>query len=487
MNRPRHERTSSPAAQQQRPGRRAFLRTIGTLGLSLPFLEGLPERSAWAQSQPAPVFGMFICTANGVVQSFRDEPEKFWPTAVGPLTVSGMQAFADDRATGLLADHADQLSIVRGVKYPFGNNGCGHALGLLQCLTAAKPSGTSNTATATGVSADTVIAEALNPAGVEPLTLYSGQKEGFINEKLSFRAPNEVRAAEGNPWNVYQRLVGLAQPPSAGASGETATRLALGRKSVNDLVREELNSLLNRPSLSQADRERLDLHFTSIRDLEQSMVNMGLSCSTDGIDTQALEAMNTGRAFRQDGNTEQVAKLQIDLATLAFACNASRVATLQVGDGTDHTRYTINGERVERFHWISHRQTSDGNDGDRIANALEWHIAIDRIRMGTFKYLLDRWSSISIGNGSLLDSAFALWTCHVAVGPSHAFNNLPVIVAGKAGGFLKTGQCIDAGNVNNNRLLNTLISANGVRRNGGPIDNFGDPSLAGGLIEAMLA
>jgi hypothetical protein len=487
MNRLRLDRTSSFSARQPTPGRRAFLRTIGTLGLSLPFLEGLPERSAWAQAQTPPVFGMFICTANGVVQSFRDEPEKFWPTELGPLSVSGMQAFAADRATGLLADHADQLSIVRGIKYPFGNNGCGHALGLLQCLTAAKPSGTSNTATASGVSADTVIAAALHPAGVEPLTLYSGQKEGFINEKLSFRAANEVRAAEGNPWNVYQRLVGLAQPPSTAPSGDTATRLALRRKSVNDLVREELSSLLNRPSLSQADRERLDLHFTSIRDLEQSMVNMGLACSEDGIDTQAIEAMNTGRAFRQDGNIEQVAKLQIDLATFAFSCNASRVATLQVGDGTDHTRYTINGERVERFHWISHRQTSDGNDGDRIANALEWHIAIDRLRMGTFKYLLDRWSSISTGSGTLLDSAFALWTCHVAVGPSHAFNNLPVIVAGKAGGFLKTGQYIDAGNVNNNRLLNTLISANGVRRNGGPVDNFGDPSLAGGLIDGMLA
>jgi hypothetical protein len=476
------------AASNGAAGRRSFLRTIGALGLSLPFLEGLPERSAWAQSQATPVFGLFICTANGVVQNFRDEPDKFWPTDVGPLSVAGMQAFANDRATGLLADYAQQLNIVRGVNYPFPNNGCGHALGLLQCLTAAKPSGTSNTATATGVSADTVISDALNPSGVEPLALYSGMKEGFINEKLSFRAANQVRAAEGNPWNVYQRLVGLADPTAmAGASPEQAARLALRKKSVNDLVREELSGLLSGPSLSQADRERLDLHFTSIRDVEQNMLQMGLSCSADGLDQQALDAMNTGRAFRQDGAIEQVAKLQIDLATLAFACNATRVATLQIGDGTDHTRYTIDGQRVERFHWISHRQTSDASNGEPIANALDWHIAIDRIRMGTFKYLLDRWSSISAGSGTLLDNAFALWTSHVAVGPSHSFNNLPVIVAGKAGGFLKTGQYIDAGKVTNNRLLNTLISASGVRKDGAPITDFGDASLTGGLIDAMVA
>jgi len=430
---------------------------------------------------------MFICTANGVVQSFRDEPEKFWPPTLGPLTVAGMQAFASDRATGMLADYADKLNIVRGLKYPFPNNGCGHALGLLQCLTAARPSGTSNTATASGISADTMIADALNPTGVEPLALYSGLKEGFINEKLSFRAPNQVRAAEGDPWNVYQRLVGLVDPSAASADPGVAAQLALRHKSVNDLVRNELPSLLNRSSLSAADRQRLDLHFSSIRDVEQTMLQMGRACSTDGLDVQALDAMNTGRAFRQDGNIEQVAKLQIDLATLAFACNNSRVATLQLGDGTDHTRYTIDGQKVERFHWISHRQTSDGGDGQPIAQALDWHIAIDRIRMETFKYLLDRWSSTSIGSGTLLDNAFALWTSHVAVGPSHSFSNLPVIVAGKAGGFLKTGQYIDAGNVTNNRLLNTLITANGVRDNGAPVTTFGDTSLQGGMLDAMLA
>jgi hypothetical protein len=489
VNRPHHlEPTSRSSTRQSSPhGRRTFLRTLGTLGLSLPFLEGLPERSAWAQSEPAPVFGMFMCTAHGVVQAFRDEPERFWPTALGPLTVAGMQAFASDRATGILADHAGQLNIVRGLKYPFGNNGCGHALGLLQCLTAARPTGTSNTATASGISADTVIAEALHPAGVEPLSLYAGLKGGFINEKLSFRAPNQVRAAENNPWNVYQRLVGLTQPSNTAGGSDVAGRLALRRQSVNDLVREELGSLLNRPALSQADHERLDLHFTSIREIEQNMLAMSLACTQDGLDVQALEAMNSGRAFRQDGSIEQVAKLQIDLATLAFACNATRVATLQVGDGTDNTRYTVNGQRVERFHWISHRQTSDGNSGDPIPNAVEWHTAIDRIRMETFKYLLDRWSGLSLGNGSLLDHAFALWTSHVSIGPSHGFNNLPVIVAGKAGGFLKSGQYIDAGDVANNRLLNTLISANGVRRDGAPVEDFGDPSLSGGMISGLIA
>ncbi len=477
-------------SRKSRPNRRAFLRTVGGLGLSLPFLESLPERSAFAQEagDAAPTFGLFICTACGVVQRSGRDPERFWPTDIGPLTTAGMQAFAAERSTGLLADYADRLLIVRGINYPFSNRGCGHALGLAHCLTAAEATGNAQRAVPTGVSADTLIANELHAPGVEPLTLYAGRKGGYINEKLSFRAPEQVRAAEGNPWRVYQRLAGLADPQTGAGTGD-AEQLALRRKSVNDLVLGELNSLLNRPQLSMDDRNRLDLHFSSLRDLERDIVSLGVSgCSDERLDVAAMQALSEGDAFRRTDNTiEDVAKLQIDLAAFSFACNTARVGTLQVGDGTDGTRYTLNGVRQERFHWISHRQTSDGNSGDPIENAVEIHAEIDRFRMLTFRHLLERFSSYSTPNGNLLDSAFAMWTSHVAAGPSHSFNNLPIIIAGSAGGYLRQGQYIDAGGVGNNRLLNTLITANGVRRDGGPVTDFGAAGLEGGLIDGMLA
>jgi hypothetical protein len=460
------------AMRRAKLNRRAFLRAAGTAGVGLPFLEGLQSRSAWAQSEK-PVFGLFICTANGVVQQYADEPERFWPTALGALTTSSMEASAAERCTGILAEYAHRLLIVRGVKYPSGLTGCGHAQGLVQCLTARAPTGSSQDTTSTGPSVDTVLATALNPEGVEPLTLYSGMKGGYIDEKLSFSAAGQVRAAEGNPYNVYQRLAGLLDPGTGEPNG-MADQLALRRRSVNDLIRSELSALLARPELSKADKERLDLHFTSIRDVENTMAGMGLSCTGSALDMAAIEAMNSGDAFRQNGQIEEVAKLQMELVALAFACNASRVATLQIGDGTDGTRYTIDGETIERFHWVSHRIQSDGSSGAAIPEALTWHTAIDRIRMNTFKHLLDKWSEYATPDGDLLDNAFALWTSHVATGPAHSFDNLPYLIAGSAGGYLKQGQYVDAGGVSNARLLNTLLTACGV-----PVENFdtGDSGL----------
>jgi hypothetical protein len=381
---------------------------------------------------------------------------------------------------------------VRGVNYPFSNQGCGHALGLAQALTAAKPNGSNNTATASGVSVDTVIAQQLNPSGVDPLTLYSGLKGGFIDEKLSFSAPGQVRAAEGNPYNVYKRLVGLVQPDTgsggsggSGGGNSVADRLALRRNSVNDLIREELNYLKGRPQLSQADLDRLDQHFTAIRDMENNMMGMGLQCTEDGLDTQAIEAMNSGNAFRQNGKIEEVAKLHMELVAFAFACNATRVATMQVGDGTDATRYTIDGQQYERFHYISHRIMSDGTSGTPIEGAVDMHAKIDRVRIGSFKHLIEKWEQYSTPNGPLLDNAFALWTSHVAIG-NHSFNNLPYIIAGSPGGYLKQGQYVDAGGVTNNKLMNTLLTAVGCTNNGAPFENFGDSSLSGGQIDALI-
>jgi len=96
--------------------------------------------------------------------------------------------------------------------------------------------------------------------------------------------------------------------------------------------------------------------------------------------------------------------------------------------------------------------------------------------MKTFKYLLDKWATYATPNGPLLDNAFAMWTNHVAAGPSHSFRNLPIIIAGSGGGYLKQGQYVDAGGVNNGKLFNSLITAAGGRTGGGAYTGFAGQS-----------
>lgn len=447
--------------------RRAFLYGAGTTGLALPFLEGLPERSAFAADDDA-ASGLFICTANGVVQGMGSEPvDHFWPSEVGPLTQSSMEADSEQRCTGLLAEYADRLLMVRGIKHAGVIGGADSAAaGLAMCLTGLPFEGSANKTTSAGPSADWVIARA---AGLEPLTLYAGAKTGYIDERLSFSAAGELVAAEEDPYQVYLKLAGLLD--ADGTPTDAAEELARRRQSVNDLVREDLQTLMANTRLSQADRERLELHLDAIRDIETGLSTT--TCTSRGLDMGVIETIGP------DGFIEDVAQLQMQLAGLAFSCNLTRAATLQWGDGVDQTRYVIDGETVERFSFISNRVQSDGSTGAPIPQALEWHIEIDRIRMRSFKTLLDRWSELTTPQGPLLDSAFAMWTCSKADGPSDSFNNLPIVIAGSPFGRLKQGQYVDAQNVSMARLLTSLIEVCGV-----DASTFADG--VGGLPEVLV-
>ncbi len=462
-----------------RISRRHLLRGIGGATLALPLLEALVPDDALADNGGYTPYAIFLRQANGVAQAVGGsaaEPERYFPSALGPLTQSGMEA-EPDRAVSVLSEYADKLTVIRGVNFAFPGNGCGHSGGGNQVLTAARvsdsPSG--NESLAMGESIDNLIARKLHPDGVEPLTLYAGKMSGYINEVLSYRGPLQLRPAERNPFNAYMDLFGLSS-----LSPEALERLKASRKSVNDLVRGEMQALLGRSDLSLKDRERLDLHFTAIRDLE---VNM--SCELPQMEIDAMNAIQG--ALGDSDNLITIAKMQLDIIALACACGAVQAATLQIGDGNDSTQYTIDGVKQYSFHWISHRIQGDGSEGTPIPDADVLHHEIDKLHLDMFKHLLDRLSSYSLGNGTLLDSGIAILTNDLA-NKYHSYTNVPFVCAGSCNDFLKTGHYVDAGGVANNKLWNTVATAVGVRKDDGAyVDDFGDPSLEGGLIDALLA
>jgi hypothetical protein len=451
-------------------------RLLGLFGVSvaLPYLESFGPKQAQAGTGPAP-FAIFVRGANGVVQK-TDEPEMWWPSKTGTITKESLLADSD-RALSELADHADRLIMVKGIHFKFPMNGCGHTGGGNQCMTAAKVSSdpAGNKSLAMGESIDNRIAVDLNPEGVEPLTLYAGAKGGYVNEVMSYRGPKMIRAAEHNPYKAYMDLFGLSD-----ISSGALEQLQKQRKSVNDLVRDEMKGLLSRNDLSSSDKDRLDLHFQSIRDLENTLV-----CSLPAPDVQKLKDIEA--AAKANDNVQIVTRMQMDIITLAMACGVTRAATLQVGDGLDGTQFTLNGVKQKSFHRISHRIDGDGTSGAPIPDAYKLHHEIDRIQMRQFKYLLDKLTAYDTGSGKLIDAGVTVWLNDLG-DKYHSYNNVPYILAGNCAGYFKTGQFVDLGKVFNNKLLSTIGAAVGCKNGaGGPLDDFGDPSLEKGLISQIIA
>jgi hypothetical protein len=458
--------------------RRVFLRGAGAVAVGLPLLDAFTPRRARAAD--APKCAVFLRQGNGCAQAGNGEPERFWPSKLGALTTASLQA-ESDRAVIELAKYADKILLVSGTRFAFPGNGCGHSGGGNQVLTAAKvsddPSGEKSLAMSESV--DNRMATAINADGREPLTLMTGATQGYLPVVLSYRGAKMLRGADNDPFTVYKRMTGLA-----GMDANTVNQIATRRKSVNDLIRGQLKSLLAGSALSGADRQRLDLHLSAIRDVEVKM-----ACVLPDMRQRELDGIDP-----VDGkNYVEVTQMHIDLVALSFACDYSRVATLQMGQGNDATQFSIagfrNGETLPRYHQLSHRIYSDGSDGDPIEGAQEMHHEIDKLHARLFVYLLDKLASYGVPTGgSMLDLSVAAWTNDLGHGVSHTYQNIPWVLAGSAGGYLKQGQYIDAGNVTHNQLLNTLLTAVGVKKaDGSPVNDFGDPSLKPGLLSAIIA
>jgi len=468
--------------------RRRFFIGLGGVVLALPILDSLD----WAENRrsgrrwgvaraddgvPHPV--IWVRAGNGVQQQWSTEPEHFWPAATGPLTTAILGGSANaDRSTGELAAHASKLAIVKGINRPFGTPACGHSESIVQVLTAARNTGgTANTPLALGMSADWRIANQLNPAGRDPMTLMAGPTSAYIAEGLSWRESGMRTSAERSPANQYMRMMGIS-----GAPPEIQRRIVARRMSVNDLVRAQLGDLISSPVLSSTDRSRLQQHLDAVRDTELST----MSCAADPALTTEITSITdpTANDVRPD-----VVRTHMDVVSLAFACGYTRAATLQIGEGNDQTQYTIGGTTLPRFHWISHRIYSDGADGAPIPDAVTLHQQVDRLMMQMFKHLLDRLDAIDspIAGHTLLDESLAIWTNDLSAGPPHGGNDMPWIIAGSAGGAIRTGQFVDVNGITTNKLLNTILTAVGCTKpDGSPVDDFGDSSLTPGLIPELM-
>lgn len=471
-------KTKTPSARHLT--RRGFLYGLGGTAVALPFLEGLQPRRVGAAGPDRPRFAVFVRQANGCAQAEGEEPEQFWPHALGPVTKELLTTTDADRAVSELAEFADKLLLVRGTRFAFPGNGCGHSGGGNQVLTAAKvsvdPMG--NKSLAMGESVDNRIARELNkPAQPEPLALYAGAMGGYINEVLSYRGAKDLRPADRNPWSVYTKMVGITDLPE-----EIIMQIKARRTSVNDLVREQMMSLMASPKLSSDDQDRLQLHFDAIRDIE-----VELACQLPPqaeLDEMAAQMDYTG----QDDRMQIIVKMQMNLIALAFACDYTRAATLQIGDGNDGTEYLIDGIKFPRYHQISHRIYSDGSEGDPIPDALGKHHRIDREHGKMFAHLLQRLAMYTTDAGTILDDSVAVWCNDLGTGVGHSYNNIPWVCAGSCGGYLKTGVYVDAGDITHNKFHNTILSAVGLtNQEGAPVDDFGDPELEPGVIDAMIA
>lgn len=400
--------------------RRTILRGTG-LALGLPLLEAMTPMArsvfAAADSAKSPVRMAGIFFPNGAIMPnwSPSGKAKDWELS---------------KTLRPLAPWKSKINVISGLAHEHGRaNGDGagdHARCCATFLTAARPVKTSSNIRL-GVSMDQVAATQLVGKTRLPsveLGLVGSRNAGSCDSgyscayssNISWRNETQPMPKETTPRMAFERMFGT------GNSAERRERNML-RKSILDVVQADAQQIMKH--VGQTDRRKLEEYFTSVREIEQRIER------SEQQDNEALPDLKVphGRveAFREH------ARLMYDIMALGFQTDTTRVATLMLDNAGGNRAYTEAGVK-DAHHQLSHHR----NQQDKIEKLKK----IDYYLVEQFAYFLEKLDAISDGDGTLLDQSLVLYGSGISDGNRHRHGDLPIVLAGSAGGQLETGRHI---------------------------------------------
>ncbi len=259
----------------------------------------------------------------------------------------------------------------------------------------------------------------------------------LYNNQLSWSTPTTPVPNEIDAKRAFDRLFHTPGQKAAPGASVAAPLSDEDRKSVLDDVLNDASAL--RLKVSVNDQRKLDEYLTSVRDVERQLDReireLAKERRVDPAATRAVGQLG-GMLVAFDGKDHTTrTRLMLDILTLAFWTDSTRVATFMFGNERNDINYSFIDGVKATHHEASHHTESAQN----LANYRKitvWHAE-------QVAYLLGHMKGIKEANGrTLLDNSLVFWGSALADGNTHARENLPIILAGRGGGALKPGRTV---------------------------------------------
>ncbi|MBG86251.1 MAG: hypothetical protein CMO80_05050 [Verrucomicrobiales bacterium] len=406
--------------------RRAFLQGIGA-SLALPGLElfrpstQAAVRASATTASGAPLRMAFLYIPNGVIM------DKWSPQGEGG-------DFQLNRTMLPLSPHKDRLQVFSGLEHNHGwghKDGAGdHARANATILTGAHAYKTAGADIKLGISVDQVAAKAVGGetrfSSLE-LSTDAVRKSGACDSgyscayqfNLSWRNEVTPMAPEHNPRLVFERLFGTGNAKER--SKNLKDRVAQ-QKSLLDFVMADAKAL--NAQLGRNDQQKLDEYLAGVREIERRIEK------AEQFGERPTPNMPVPAGV-PDSYQEHI-RLMMDLMVLAFETDSTRIATFALAHDGSNRRFPEIGV-PEPHHGMSHHR----ND----AQTMRQIARVDKFYTEQFKYYLDKLSSVKDVDGkSLLENSMTVYASGLSDGNRHSHRDLPVILAGNAGGALTSGR-----------------------------------------------
>ena len=288
---------------------------------------------------------------------------------------------------------------------------------------------------------------------------------GIARENYSARNTESRAEAIISPLALYSRIFGpsFVDPNAENFKPDPDIMV---EKSVLSAFMEDSKRFIN--ALGTADRERMDEYFTSIRQIENRLALQLQKPEPNEAcvmmqEPHELPEEKVARV-REMPNVIETHEVMAQLLAMAVACNQTHVFNLVFTDNFANVRRV--GESYTH-HLLTHMELIDSDLGYQ--PLAFW---FNQRCSEAFATYLRTLSSIREGDGTLLDNCLIFAASETNYAKLHTIDSIPIFLAGKAGGRVKTGMHIVGGGDPITRVGYTAMQIMGV-----PLRRWGTRSL----------
>jgi hypothetical protein len=252
---------------------------------------------------------------------------------------------------------------------------------------------------------------------------------------LSRRSATSVGIADTSPPDLYKRLFGV-EFKDPNASEFTPDPAVMARKSVLSAITDRRAALNS--SLGASDRVRLDEYYTSLRDLENQLaLRLRKPAPIMGCTVEKAEDYEDGIHGSDINDAVRDHAQFARLIAHAIACDQTRVFNVQLSGGIGSPLRRPGDSST--FHTLTHEEAWDLKLGYQPTVA--WFQQQVSTAFAAFLMTLD---GFKIGDKTLLDRSLVMYSTDVGKAQIHDLEDMPMMLAGSAGGRVKTGLHIEA-------------------------------------------
>ncbi|MBC8070720.1 MAG: DUF1552 domain-containing protein [Deltaproteobacteria bacterium] len=232
--------------------------------------------------------------------------------------------------------------------------------------------------------------------------------EGPTLEFLSHKGPDEPLQQIFDPREAYNQMFGSFTVPDDPTKPHRLASL--------DAVKADVERLKMR--VGTADRMRLDAHLSSIDQIRSQIDALAPACAIPPMTDQSNDDLEGQEQL------EAVNLAMTELVSMAFACDLTRVVSIQFTGSVGYTVFNAVG--ADRGH---HDMTHDAAMNDMIDACTVW-------TMQQLAVLLEGLFNTEEGAGNVLDNTVLLASSDASSGLTHSTDDMPIVIAGGGGGAL---------------------------------------------------